>query len=84
LSYEIYLSHMFCVFGGLALFNAYSPEGPWRFLWYPPILLVCWLLGYALSRGFTLPVERRLRTWFRRPLTADPSRSAAGGDSEPC
>jgi peptidoglycan/LPS O-acetylase OafA/YrhL len=61
LSYEIYLSHMFCVFGGLALFNASGPGGTWRFLWYPPILLACWLLGSALSRGFTVPIERRLR-----------------------
>jgi peptidoglycan/LPS O-acetylase OafA/YrhL len=61
LSYEIYLSHMFCVFGGLALLNAYGPAGSWRFLWYPPILIACWLLGHALSYGFTVPVERRLR-----------------------
>jgi peptidoglycan/LPS O-acetylase OafA/YrhL len=61
LSYEIYLSHMFCVFGGLALLNLIAPGGTWRFLWYPPILLACWGLGYALSSLFTLPVERRLR-----------------------
>ena len=65
LSYEIYLSHMFCVFGGLALFGAYGPGGRWRFLWYLPILIGCWLLGYALSRGFTLPVERHLRAMFQ-------------------
>jgi peptidoglycan/LPS O-acetylase OafA/YrhL len=84
LSYEIYLSHMFCVFGGLALLNAYSPGGPWRFLWYPPILVVCWLLGYALSRGFTVPIERRLRAKFRSPWMAAPSRSVANPDSKPC
>ena len=61
LSYEIYLSHMFCVFGGLALFNWIGPGGPWCFLWYPPILVLCWLLGSVLSRGFTLPIERLLR-----------------------
>jgi peptidoglycan/LPS O-acetylase OafA/YrhL len=65
LSYEIYLSHMFCVFGGLALFNWSGPSGPWRFLWYPPILLACWLLGSTLSRGFTLPIERFLRQRIR-------------------
>jgi peptidoglycan/LPS O-acetylase OafA/YrhL len=65
LSYEIYLSHMFCVFSGLALFNWSGPSGSWRFLWYLPILLACWLLGSVLSRGFTIPVERLLRRRFR-------------------
>jgi len=65
LSYEIYLSHMFCVFGGLALFNWAGLAGAWRFLWYPPILLVCWLLGTALSRRFTVPIERGLRRRLR-------------------
>jgi peptidoglycan/LPS O-acetylase OafA/YrhL len=80
LSYEIYLSHVFCIFGGLALFNwsgPGAPGGPWRFLWYPPILLACWLLGSALSRGFTLPVERRLRRQFRPAPVAAPVGNAA-------
>jgi peptidoglycan/LPS O-acetylase OafA/YrhL len=73
LSYEIYLSHMFCVFGGLALFNWSGPGGPWRFLWYPPILLTCWLLGSALSHGFTLPIERHLRRRVRSTPVAVPA-----------
>ena len=77
LSYEIYLSHVFCMFGGLALFNWSGRGGPWHFLWYPPILLACWLLGSALSRGFTLPVERRLRQQFRpTPMAAPVSNTA--------
>jgi peptidoglycan/LPS O-acetylase OafA/YrhL len=82
LSYEIYLSHMFCVFAGLALFNSTGPRGPERFFWYPPILLACWLLGSALSRWFTLPIERRLRRVIRSTpavgapaLSTEPSRS---------
>jgi peptidoglycan/LPS O-acetylase OafA/YrhL len=70
MSYEIYLSHVFCLFAGLALFNWSGPGGPGaprRFLWYPPILLACWLLGWVLSHGFTLPVERRLRQRFSSP-----------------
>lgn len=77
LSYEIYLSHVFCIFGGLALFNWSGRAGPWHFLWYPPILLACWLLGSALSRGFTLPVERRLRRQFRPTSMADLVSNAA-------
>jgi peptidoglycan/LPS O-acetylase OafA/YrhL len=72
LSYEIYLSHVFCIFAGLALFHWSGRGGPWHFLWYPPILLACWLLGFALSRGFTLPVERGLRRQFRPIPTAAP------------
>jgi len=60
-SYEIYLTHMFCVFGGLALYEHLGPAGPWRFLWYLPVLLTCWLLGTLLSRAFTVPVEHLLR-----------------------
>ncbi len=77
LSYEIYLSHMFCVFGGLFLFNRMGPGGSWRFLWYPPILLACWLLGSALSRGFTLPIERHLRRRFSSTPMIRPAESAA-------
>jgi peptidoglycan/LPS O-acetylase OafA/YrhL len=77
LSYEIYLSHMFCVFGGLALFNWSGPAGQWRFLWYPPILLACWLLGSLLSRGFTVPVERTLRRRFQSKQAALPLGNAA-------
>jgi peptidoglycan/LPS O-acetylase OafA/YrhL len=64
-SYEIYLSHMFCVFGGVALLNWSGPGAAWRCLWYPPMLLACWLLGSALSQGFSLPVERHLRRRFQ-------------------
>jgi len=77
LSYEIYLSHMFCVLGGLALFNWSGPGGLWRFLWYPPILLACWLLGSALSHGFTLPIERHLRRRFRSMRVAVAAGSTA-------
>ncbi len=72
LSYEIYLTHMFCVFGGLALFSRSGPGGSWRFLWYFPILLACWLLGDGLSRFFTLPIERTLRRRFTRTPVSIP------------
>lgn len=60
-SYEIYLTHMFCVFGGLALLGHFGNPGPYRFLWYVPILLCCWLLGTIVSRAFTVPIEHTLR-----------------------
>lgn len=75
LSYEIYLSHMFCVFGALAILYASGLRESWHFLCYPPILLACWLLGSALSRGFTLPVERLLREVTARRRPAAPAES---------
>jgi hypothetical protein len=59
------MSTGFCVFGGFAFLDVIAPGGLWRFLWYPPILLTSWFLGYALSSRFTLPVERRLRGQYR-------------------
>ncbi|HEY1899359.1 MAG TPA: acyltransferase [Steroidobacteraceae bacterium] len=83
LSYEIYLSHVFCVFGGLAIFNWSGPGGAWRFLWYPPILLACWLLGFVLSHGFTVPIERHLRRRFRSTPMAVPALICSPGPTVP-
>lgn len=67
LSYEIYLTHMFVVFSGIAVFRSYG-EMRSGWLWYAPIVLLCWLLGALISRYFTLPVEHALRArwlWSR-------------------
>ncbi|MEO6079063.1 MAG: acyltransferase [Steroidobacteraceae bacterium] len=77
LSYEIYLSHMFCVFGGLAILNGINLNQAWRFLGYLPILLACWLVGIALSRGFTLPIERHIRRKLRPTSKTDLIRSVS-------
>jgi peptidoglycan/LPS O-acetylase OafA/YrhL len=69
LSYEIYLSHMFCVLGVLVLAGYGSVAGgatrlaPLAFLWYAAILPACWLLGLALARTVSQPAERALRAW---------------------
>ena len=78
LSYEVYLSHMFCVFGGLALFNWSGPSGPWRFLWYPPILLASWLLGVCpvarLHISYRTPPAPAISANALRPvIAADPA-----------
>ena len=73
LSYEIYLTHMFVVFTGIAVFRNYG-EMRSGWLWYFPIVLLCWLLGAMLSRYFTLPVERYLRSrWLSRRDQQRPS-----------
>jgi peptidoglycan/LPS O-acetylase OafA/YrhL len=73
LSYEIYLTHMFCVFAivGLARASATTAAAGW--LWYPPAIALCWLLGWAVARGFSQPCERRLRRRYSAAAPATPA-----------
>lgn len=64
LSYEIYLTHMFVVFGVVRLFRAQGSEMRLAFLWYIPTLLLCWGLGYTVARWLSQPCERFLRARF--------------------
>ena len=69
LSYEIYLTHMFVVFGVVGLFKSAGEDmrtGAW---WYVPVLLLCWALGLAFARFYSDPCDRALRRRFlRRPM----------------
>jgi peptidoglycan/LPS O-acetylase OafA/YrhL len=68
LSYEIYLTHMFIVFAAVAVYRQVQADPSFGFLWYVPTVLLCWLLGSALARGFSIPSDRALRTrWLRTP-----------------
>jgi peptidoglycan/LPS O-acetylase OafA/YrhL len=68
LSYEIYLAHMFIVFAAVAIYRHVQADPWFGFLWYAPVVLLCWLLGAALSHGFSIPCERALRArWLRNP-----------------
>lgn len=67
LSYEIYLTHMFVVFGIVGLFQAIDGEMRTGFWWYLPAALLCWLLGALVARYFSDPCERAIR---RRWLSA--------------
>ncbi len=69
LSYEIYLFHMFCVFAIVGLAGASGIDPAWGFVWYAPAIGFSWLLGLAVSRGFSTPVER----WLRRRFAANPT-----------
>jgi len=66
LSYEIYLTHMFCVFAVVDLARWSGIDSAWGFIWYPPAIGASWLLGRVVARGFSLPCER----WLRGALTA--------------
>ena len=68
LSYEIYLFHMFCVFAIVGLASASGFDSAWGFVWYAPAIWFSWLLGVAISRGFSIPCER----WLRRRFVTNP------------
>jgi len=61
LSYEIYLSHMFVVYGVVHVYKAMGGDVTLGFLWYLLALLLCWVLGRAVQRYVSLPSERWLR-----------------------
>nr|WP_253260811.1 hypothetical protein [Rhodanobacter glycinis] len=65
-SYEIYLTHMFVVFSGVALFKSLGASMRWGMLWYVPMVLLCWLLGIAVARYFSVPCDRALRRLLLR------------------
>jgi peptidoglycan/LPS O-acetylase OafA/YrhL len=64
LSYEIYLSHMFVVYGLVRLAHA-GPAEPGSGLWvYGVALPLCWGLGRLIERGISIPARRALLARF--------------------
>lgn len=61
LSYEMYLSHMFVVFGAVQLYKAWGSDLRVGWLWYAPIVLICWSLGWAIGRWISTPADQGLR-----------------------
>ncbi|MEZ5462849.1 acyltransferase family protein [Dokdonella sp.] len=76
LSYEIYLTHMFVVFGIVAVHTAWQGDPWFGFLWYLPIVGLCWLLGAILAHIYSIPLDRALRARFL--ATAKPAPAPAG------
>ena len=64
LSYEIYLTHMFVVYGIVKIFRMTSKGFWWGFLWYVPIMAGAWGLGWLAAIYFSVPVERSILNWF--------------------
>jgi peptidoglycan/LPS O-acetylase OafA/YrhL len=62
LSYEIYLTHMFVVFAAVRLWRAWGADMHAAAAWYVPVLLLCWLIGWLVMRGWSRPCDRWLRT----------------------
>lgn len=67
LSYEIYLSHMFVVFGTIALFERSGGDMRTGYLWYVPAVGLSWLLGWLVARAFSQPSDRALRRRWLGP-----------------
>jgi peptidoglycan/LPS O-acetylase OafA/YrhL len=77
-SYEIYLTHMFVVFGAVALFRSIGAGMRWWGLpWYAAIVLLCWLLGVVVARWFSVPCDRALRRFLLRHESLTPVEGAA-------
>jgi len=75
LSYEIYLTHMFCVFGVVAVARWSALDPAWGWIWYAPAIAASWLLGWIVARCFSQPCERRLQSYWLHP--AAPRRETA-------
>ncbi len=74
LSYEIYLTHMFVVFALVGVFRAAGEDLRNGFWWHPPAVLLCWLLGAAVAKGFSDPAEHALRRrWLKPAPSAAPA-----------
>ena len=61
LSYEIYLTHMFVVFGAVRLWKSWGSDKPGGWMWYLPLMGLCWGLGWIVARYFSNPADRTLR-----------------------
>ena len=71
LSYENYLTHMFVVFAAVALYRHFEGNPWFGFLWYAPVVALCWLLGAVLAHGWSIPCDRALRRrWLARSQSA--------------
>jgi peptidoglycan/LPS O-acetylase OafA/YrhL len=67
-SYELYLTHMFVVYGFFLAFMAYfGKKVPHAWIYpvsYVVMLVLSVLLGHVVARGFSEPANRRLRAWM--------------------
>jgi peptidoglycan/LPS O-acetylase OafA/YrhL len=68
LSYEIYLSHMFVVFGIAEVFKAAGSSLQFGILWYPPAILLVWLVAKFVDTALSTPCNRALRRSLIKPL----------------
>jgi peptidoglycan/LPS O-acetylase OafA/YrhL len=65
ISYEIYLTHMFIVLPAVRLYTSYGFGLWWAVILYPPVIALCWLLGWLVARSFSNPADRWLLSKFK-------------------
>lgn len=76
LSYEIYLTHMFVVFTAVSLFRSGGGDMAGGWLWFPPVLLLSWALGWLVARFVSVPADAFVRRVLLAPAPR-PRRMAA-------
>lgn len=82
-SYEIYLTHMFVVFSAVAIYRRLDADPWFGFLWYAPVVLLCWALGAAFAHAWSIPLDRALRArWLGSGTTACQARHNDAPDAE--
>jgi len=80
LSYEIYLTHMFCVFAVVGVARRSGIDAAWGWVWYPVAIGTSWLLGWIVARWFSQPCERWLRRSCAGPAVKVTSAAAVPAD----
>jgi peptidoglycan/LPS O-acetylase OafA/YrhL len=63
-SYEVYLTHMFVVFGVVGIARMTGTDKALGWVWYVPTVLLAWALGHGVAIWFSDPANR----WLRRRL----------------
>jgi peptidoglycan/LPS O-acetylase OafA/YrhL len=76
-SYEVYLTHMFIVTWGIQIFMATGVRVFWTPFFYVGLLALSGLLGSALARFYSEPLNRRLRASFGDKKSATTLRATA-------
>jgi peptidoglycan/LPS O-acetylase OafA/YrhL len=80
LSYEIYLTHMFCIYAIVDVARWSGVDAAWGFVWYPLAIGSSWLLGWTVARWFSQPCERLLRWRYGKPAPIATVAAAATAD----
>jgi peptidoglycan/LPS O-acetylase OafA/YrhL len=81
LSYEIYLTHMFCVYAIVDLARASATDKAAGWAWYPVAIGASWLLGWIVARCFSQPCERRLRLRYGVQAQSQPAAAVAPAEA---
>ncbi len=67
LSYEVYLTHAFVVLTGVSLYREFEISLNDSFIWLIGIVIMSGLLGYAVERYFSRPMNSWIRKIYDKP-----------------